>query len=322
MPVPVEGVVRFWSSPWTKRIVNVGSVVLALALTGLAARHFVASGWPFAHAEPVLVAGATLLFLVAYGFKAYGWSRLFAPHERPDSAALAAAAGAASVTGIALPGRFDDAVRVVVLRRYPGTRAGVKALALSLFTLGLIDTVALMPLASTGAAMTGSVAVRVTLAIVAFGGVGAACVVVAMPRVGRSARLVRYRLARWLAGHAPTTREATKGFWLVLASWVIRGAALCLLLGALGIGLSFSLAIVFLTAGAASAALPVAPAGAATQVGAGAAMLVASGVRGSQAIAFALAAQALVILVGAAVLLGVIVWQLGRRFAVRTAAPA
>jgi hypothetical protein len=138
-----------------------------------------------------------------------------------------------------------------------------------------------------------------------------------MPRLVRSARLVRFRLTRWLAEHAPPTREATKGFWFVLISWLVRGAGLCLLLGAVGIGLSLPLAIAFLTAGAASAALPVAPAGAATQVGAGSAMLIASGVGTSQAIAFAIAAQTLVIFVAAAVVLGVLAWQLvARRVAV------
>jgi hypothetical protein len=305
-----------------RRSLNLASAGLATAVTGLAGWKFASTGFPLAHARPGLAVAAGLLFLLGYPLKALGWRRLFAPHERPHTAALAAAGGAASLTGIALPGRFDDAVRVVVLKRYPGTHAGVKALALSLFTLGLIDTVALTPLASTAAATTGSVTIRIALAIVAFAGIGAAGVVVAMPRVSRSARLVRYRLTRWLAEHAPTTREAAKGFWLVLASWVVRAGALCLLLGALGIGLSLPLAIIFLTAGAASAALPIAPAGAATQVGAGAAFLVASGVRASQAVTFAIAAQALVILAGAAVVLGVVAWQLAQRFAARGVATA
>jgi hypothetical protein len=55
----------------------------------------------------------------------------------------------------------------------------------------------------------------------------------------------------------------------------------------------------FLCAGAASAVLPIAPAGAATQAGAGAALLIASGVPAEQAFAFAIATQALVIASGA-----------------------
>jgi hypothetical protein len=51
-----------------------------------------------------------------------------------------------------LPGRFDDAMRVAVVRRYPGCPAGVRALCLSLVMLGLIDSVALAPLAAVAAA--------------------------------------------------------------------------------------------------------------------------------------------------------------------------
>ena len=316
MARPVEGVVRIWNNRRTRRIVNVVSIALALVVTVLAARHFASTGWPFAHADPVLLTCASLLFLSGYFFKAHGWRLLFAKHERPETGGLAVASGAACLTGVALPGRFDDAVRVVVLKRFRGTSACVKTVALSLFTLGLIDTVALTPFASTAAATTSSLIARITLAVVAFAGIGAAGVVVLMPRLVGSARLVRFRLTRWLAEHAPSTREATKGFWFVLISWLVRGAGLCLLLGAFGIGLSLPLAIAFLTAGAASAALPVAPAGAATQVGAGSAMLMASGVGTSQAIAFAIAAQTLVIFVAAAVVLGVLAWELARRLTV------
>jgi hypothetical protein len=65
--------------------------------------------------------------------------------------ALAAAGGAASVTGIALPGRFDELVRVAVVRRYPGSCAGVGGVCLSLLLLGLIDSAALAPLAALSA---------------------------------------------------------------------------------------------------------------------------------------------------------------------------
>ena len=76
---------------------------------------------------------------------------------------------------------------------------------------------------------------------------------------------------------------------------------------------SFPLALAFLCASAASAALPIAPAGAATQAGAGAAILMASGVHSSDAIAFSVAAQALVIGTGAVVVLSVAAWQMALR---------
>lgn len=318
----VERIVKLWESSRVRRSVNVVSVAIALLVGVLAGKHFASTGWPLRNARTDYVVGAGLLFLVAYAFKAWGWNRLFAPHERPGAAALAAATGAASVTGLALPGRFDDAVRVAVVRRYPGCATGCKTVALSLFTLGLIDTIALTPLASAGAAFTdASPMFKVALALVAFAGVGAAGVIVALPRAARG-RLLRFRIVHWLAEHAPSTREAAKALVWVLGSWVTRALGVFLLLGALGIGLSFPLAIVFLCAGAASAALPVAPAGAATQAGAGAAILVASGVGTSTAIAFAVAAQALIILAGAAVVASIVAWHGGVRLLAFRAARA
>jgi hypothetical protein len=53
------------------------------------------------------------------------------------------------------------------------------------------------------------------------------------------------------------------------------------------------------------------PAGAATQVGAGAAALIASGVGGSQALAVTVAVGALGVLTGAAIFLAAVVWRTG-----------
>ena len=90
---------------------------------------------------------AAVLFLVAYTLKVCAWRRLFAADERPHPLALAAANGGAAVMGLALPGRLDDALRIAIVRRYPGCPAGVRSLCLSLAMLGLIDSAALAPLA-------------------------------------------------------------------------------------------------------------------------------------------------------------------------------
>jgi len=57
-----------------------------------------------------------------------GWARLFRPDERPPALALAAGNGGAALV----------AMRIAVVRRYPGCPAGVRALALSLVMLGLV----------------------------------------------------------------------------------------------------------------------------------------------------------------------------------------
>jgi uncharacterized membrane protein YbhN (UPF0104 family) len=320
----LEPMGRIWAALRTKtarRTLNAVSVVFGVGFGYLAYRHFAETGWPLKSADPKLVAASGLCFLLAYALKAFGWHRLFAPGERPEPMALAAAGGAASLTGAALPGRFDDVVRVAVVRRYPGTTSGIPALALSLFMLGLVDAAALMPLASAAAAASDTtVPVRAGLGVVAFAGLTAGIVVMALPRIAASGRLVRFRVARWVDAHTGSAAETAKSIVLVLGSWTTRAVAILFLLQALGVSISIPMAIAFLVAAAASGALPVAPAGAATQAGAGAAILIASGVSTAQAIAFAVAAQALLIFAGGAVVLAAAAWGSARAVAGRRAA--
>src|SRR6185437_651463 len=120
--------------------------------------------------------------------------------------------------------------------------------------------------------------------------------------------VARFRLARFVGEHATGRREAVHAWAAVAMSWVLRTLAVFVLLAALGFGTDFALALAFVCASSASAVLPVAPAGAAMQAGAGAAILIASGVRAEDAVAFGVAAQALVIASGAACVLALGAW--------------
>ena len=319
-PIVLEGRYRLlvgalWRLGRSRRgrwAVAAGSGALVLALALLAARHFATTSWPLASGDPGLLVAAGLLLLLAQAFKAYGWGRLFTPDERPKALALAAGNGGAALVGIVLPGRFDDAMRVAVVRRYPGCPAGVRVLCLSLVMLGLIDSAALAPLAFAAAVFPGAgTAIRAGLAVVAVAGVAAAVVVLALPRLAASRRALRFRLGRWLSPRTTSRRAASQAWALVSACWLVRGVALFLLLGTLGIGFSAPLALLFLCAGAAAAALPIGPAGAATQVGAGGAALVASGVGASQALGVAISVGALGVFSGAAILLFAVAWRTG-----------
>ena len=289
--------------------VNAGFGIVLLAVSILSARHFAKMGWPLRHADPILVAASCLLFLIAYAFKAWGWQRLFAEHERPTSAALAFAGGAACVGGVALPGRVDDALRIACVKRFPGTRAGIGTLGISLIVLGMLDNAALTPMATVAAADASSWTVQLGFAVIAAAGVAAAVVVAMLPKLGGWRRAMRFRVGRWLAEHTHCTRQAIAAWFLISVSWALRGTAVFLLLSALSMRQSFPLALAFLTACAASAALPIAPAGTATQAGAGAAILIASGVHTGDAIAFSVAAQAIVVVTGAAVVLLIGAWH-------------
>ena len=114
--------------------------------------------------------------------------------------------------------------------------------------------------------------------------------------------------------NATSPREALWAWGAVATSWVLRSLATFVLLAALGLGTDFALALAFVCASAASAVLPVAPAGAAVQAGAGAAILVAAGIRSEDAIAFGIAAQALIIAAGAMCVLALAVWHAQARF--------
>jgi hypothetical protein len=107
-------------------------------------------------------------------------------------------------------------------------------------------------------------------------------------------------------------RRASEAWALVSACWLVRAVALFLLLGTLGVGFSVPRALLFLCAGAAAAALPIGPAGTATQVGAHAAALIASGVGASEALAASISVGALGVFCGTAILLVAVVWCTGR----------
>jgi hypothetical protein len=313
---------RALSNKKVQLLLNGGFGLILLVVALFSAKHFVNNGWPLKKADPMLVGASAALFLVAYAFKAWGWQRLFHADDRPCSAALAAAGGAACVGGIAMPGRIDDAIRVAIVRRYPGSKTGLGTIGVSLIVLGMVDNAALTPLASIAAADASSMVVRTGFAVVAAAGVAAALVVAFLPRLTGHRRVTRFRLGRWVAAHMHCTKEAWAAYLLVSVSWALRGTAVFLLLNALSLHSSFPLALAFLCASAASAALPIAPAGAATQAGAGAAILIASGMHTPDAVAFSVAAQALVVVTGAAVIMLIAAWHVALRGRARFARPA
>jgi uncharacterized membrane protein YbhN (UPF0104 family) len=138
---------------------------------------------------------------------------------------------------------------------------------------------------------------------------------VVLPACGQSAgseRSLRFRLGRWLSPRTTSPYRATQAWAYVFGCWVVRGVACFIMLGTLGVGYSFPLALLFLCAGAAAAALPVGPAGAATQAAAGTAALAAAGVGASEALAASVSVGALGVFSGAAVLLFAFAWTAGR----------
>jgi len=140
-------------------------------------------------------------------------------------------------------------------------------------------------------------------------GVAAAGVDVTLPRLARLDLFSRFKLARWVGDNATPPREAAWAWLAVATSWVLRALAIFVLLAALGFGVDFAMALAFVCASSAAAVLPIAPAGAAMQAGAGAAILIASGVHAEDAVAFGIAAQALLMAAGATFVLALAAWH-------------
>jgi uncharacterized membrane protein YbhN (UPF0104 family) len=299
-------------------VFTAASAVLALALAAVAARYFADTSWPLFRAQPGLLVAAGALSLLGYVFKAYGWRQLFAANERPRPLALAAANGGASITALALPGRFDDVVRIAIVRRFQTCPAGIRTLCLSLGMLGLIDSAALAPLAFAAAVLPGhSLGVRLGLVLLAAVGFAAAALVFALPRIAQGRRLLRFRVGRWLSPRTTSLRDASLSWALVSGCWLTRAGGLVVLLGALGVGYSVSLALLYLCVSSAAAALPIGPGGTATQAGAGAAVLIAAGVGVPEAVGVAVAVQLVGILIGGSIFLSAAAWRTGLRLAPR-----
>src|SRR5881397_1504744 len=202
--------------------VNAVFITGALAAAALTMLHFLHSGWPLSHADPLLVTAAGVLFVAAYAFKAWGWQRLFAEGERPRALTLAAAGGAASVGGVALPGRFDEAIRIAVVRRLPGKTAGFGAICLTIIVVGLLDSAALTPAASVAAAASEKSSVQIGFALVAAAGIAAALVVFSLPRLARVGWVARFKVGQWLQQHCACRRSAWHAWMLISVSWALR----------------------------------------------------------------------------------------------------
>ena len=186
----------------------------------------------------------------------------------------------------------------------------------------MLDNAALAPLAAVAIADASSWTVRAGFLVMAVAGVLAAVVVAFLPKFAGMRRVMRFRLGRWLSEHTQNRRESAAALGLISVSWALRGTAVFLLLNALALKGSFPLALGFLCASAASAAVPIGPAGAAMQAGAGATLLALSGVPKAEAIAFSVAAQALVVVTGAAVILLIAAWQVALRVKPRLMRPS
>jgi hypothetical protein len=280
------------NSPQLRRLLGgLAFCLLSLGACVLVARHLSDASWPLegAHAPLVFLAGCS--YLAGFGFRAFGWHQLF-PRERPDGARCLAACGAAAASGVVLPFRLDYLVKISTLHRLGGVPLGLETIAVSIIALGMVDAVAMLPLAVSALALSGPV-LRAPLIVVVLFCIGCLGIltlgqrVARLPLVSRSDRLhTVYRRVADSTRFSPPTLVAGL---LLLGCWTSRALGSTLLLSALGVRFSPTLALVVLCMSGATSILPITAGGAVAGMGTTTGVLFALGVSKGVAVNFSLA---------------------------------
>jgi hypothetical protein len=297
-----------WPAAWWRAIQHrrrlLGGLAFSLLSLGacvLVARYLSDASWPLegAHVPLVFLAGGA--YLASFGFRAFGWHQLFPSRERPDCARCLAACGASAASGVVLPFRLDYVVKISTLRRLGGVRLGLGTIAVSIVALGMVDAVAMLPLALAALATSGPI-LRAPLIVVVLFCIGCLGIltlgqrVARLPLIGRSDRL--HTVYRRVADSTRFSRTTFVAGLLLLGCWTSRVVGSTLLLSAIGVPFSPTLALAILCMSAATAILPITAGGAVAGMGTTAGVLFALGVSKGVAVNFALASGLL--LTGAA----------------------
>jgi uncharacterized membrane protein YbhN (UPF0104 family) len=265
--------------------------VAVVAACFLTARRLTTSGWPLAQANVVLVLTASAAYLASFFLRALGWQRLF-PGDRPDRSRCLAACGAAAASGVVLPFRLDYAVKIWTLRKLGGVRLGLDTVGLSILSLGMVDAVAMFPLAVCALATSDAI-FRAPLVVVLLFCIGCITALVLGPRlvrlpfVDRSARVQRG--FRRVGDHVGVSRATFVAAGFLFGCWMTRALGCALLLSALGAGFSPLLALVVICLAAATSILPITAGGAIVNIGTTSVVLIGLGVTQQAAINFSLA---------------------------------
>jgi hypothetical protein len=271
---------------------GVAFCLLSLGACALVARHLSDASWPLEGADAPMVFLAGCSYLAGFGFRAFGWRQLFPSRERPDGARCLAACGAAAASGVVLPFRLDYLVKISTLRRLDGVTLRLETIAVSIVALGMVDAVAMLPLAISALALSGPLLHAPLIVVVLFciGCLGILTLgqrVARLPVVSRSDRL--HTLYRRVADSTRFSPPTLLAGLLLLGCWTSRALGSTLLLSALGVRFSPTLALAVLCMSGATSILPITAGGAVAGMGTTAGVLLALGVTKGVAVNFSLA---------------------------------
>jgi lysylphosphatidylglycerol synthase-like protein len=269
---------------------------LSLVASFLVARHLTSASWPLQQADVALVFLAGAAYLASFGFRALGWQRVFPRRQRPDCARCLAACGASAASGTVLPFRLDYLVKISMLHRLRGVTLGLDTIVLSIVTLGMVDAVAMLPLAIVAISMSGALFLGPLTVVILF----CLCctgILIAGPRLVHLPLMQRWKrtttICRRVSESATVTRSTFVAGGFLFGCWTSRAFGSACLLMALGTGFSPTFALVVLCLSAAAAILPITAGGAVASMGATAGILFALGVSKDVAINFSLASALL-----------------------------
>jgi hypothetical protein len=277
---------------WKRAVGGTAFCCLTLAASLLLARRLTSASWPLQQADVALVFLAGSAYLASFGFRALGWQRVFPLAHRPDCARCLAACGASAASGTVLPFRLDYLVKVAMLRRLRGNALGLDTIVLSILTLGMVDAVAVLPLAiaaisTSGALFLGPLTVVILFCLACTGVLAAGPRLVRLPLIGRWE--LTTTIGRRVAEGATVTRSTFVAGGFLFGCWISRAFGSACLLMALGAGFSPTFALIVLCLSAAAAILPITAGGAVASMGATAGILFALGASKDVAINFSLA---------------------------------
>jgi hypothetical protein len=288
-------------APQRRRLVaGVAFALVTVTACILVGQRLTDSSWPLAHAQAPLVALASVCYFASFVLRARGWHRLFPCDQQPGQGRCLASVGAAAASGAVLPFRLDYVIKVGTLRRLGGIRIGFEAIALSIISLGMVDAVAMLPL-SISATATGSSSLRGPLLIVVGFGIGCSALFVASSRLVRMPVLRRSRHLRTVAEHVAQhrthrgRRSAIVAGLYLFACWTTRALGSTLLLSALGLSFSPTIALCLLCLSAAASVIPITAGSAVANAGATVGILLLLGVGKDIAINFSLACGLLLV---------------------------
>jgi hypothetical protein len=175
---------------------------------------------------------------------------------------------------------------------FGGPRLDLDTIALSIVLLGLVDAVAMLPLAIAAIATSENVFLAPLIVVLLFC-LGCSTVLalgprlVRLPFVDRSDRVLRS--FKRVGDQARASRATFVAGAFLFGCWSMRALACTLLLSALGAGFSPSFAPVVICLAAATSILPLTAGGALVNIGATSVVLLALGVTPQAAINFSLA---------------------------------